>query len=338
MHVRQCDYYFALFQQLAFAHLVAALSRIGLPAKTGSLELDKVVVIREVSFYALAIALLYFALQDVEPDDDSLGVDHIYVSFWEACMLFGGYLLYVVVCAKMDTIVDFLSIGKQSIPQQSRTVYGAIEESEVPRDMPYVTKYDDLSDEPKSNWNHVEYTMPSESFLSERIASNSEGLRNQPSSLSSTASFRLQDMSFRRSVEMVDKNNSLVNLIKHTERPTNIFTMYDIEDNEVCIQLRIITAGTMAISHPFFFSRQATGVLKCFLWQQSPFYTNARFGSHAWHLRWFTITSEYLSSVPDRLDSERHTMRYPRFKQLQVDNSRLIIRMVNPLPYKRDCT
>ena len=89
--------------------------------------LDKPIVIREVGFYALAIALLYFALQDVEPtDDDLLGVDHIYVSFWEAAMMFGGYILYVIVCANMDAIVAFCTSTTEKLTITGQTGYGAI--------------------------------------------------------------------------------------------------------------------------------------------------------------------------------------------------------------------
>lgn len=69
---------------------------------------------REVGFYALAIILLYIALQDVRPaPDDPTGPDHIYVSFWEACMVFSGYIIYVIVCANMEAIVAFFSKAKE---------------------------------------------------------------------------------------------------------------------------------------------------------------------------------------------------------------------------------
>jgi hypothetical protein len=40
--------------------------------------------------------------------------------------------------------------------------------------------------------------------------------------------------------------------------------------------------------------------LQCFLWQQSVFYTMAFFGSHAWSLKWFMITPDRISNIPDR--------------------------------------
>jgi hypothetical protein len=75
-------------------------------ARSGQLQLDKAIVIREVGFYGLSIVLLFIALRDRRPtDDDELGDDHLYISFFDACILFGGYIAYVAVCANMDFIV-----------------------------------------------------------------------------------------------------------------------------------------------------------------------------------------------------------------------------------------
>ena len=102
-------------------------------ARSGQLQLDKAVVIREVGFYGLSIALLYFALQDRHPaDDDEVGDDHIFINFFDACAVFGGYILYVIVCAKMDDIVALLSCGTYTqTPDGGNTInsksYGAVE-------------------------------------------------------------------------------------------------------------------------------------------------------------------------------------------------------------------
>ena len=79
-------------------------------SKTGKLKLDKAIVTREVGFYALGIVLLYMALQDVKVDpDDPNGPEHIYISFWEATVVFSGYIFYVLVCANMKTVVDWVN-------------------------------------------------------------------------------------------------------------------------------------------------------------------------------------------------------------------------------------
>lgn len=76
----------------------------------------------------------------------------------------------------------------------------------------------------------------------------------------------------------------------------------------------------------------------CFLWQKSIFYTKAYFGSHAWHLRWFDFTPFSIVSVPDRQDSEKHQMRYPLFREVEVDENHLLIKIINPNPQKRHYT
>ena len=75
-------------------------------SKTGTLQLDRAIVTREVGFYVLSIVLLFWALQDskVDPEDPD-GPEHIFISFWEAFVLFCGYLLYVLVCANMEQVV-----------------------------------------------------------------------------------------------------------------------------------------------------------------------------------------------------------------------------------------
>ena len=107
-------------------------------AKTGSLKLDRAIVMREVGFYALAITTLYVALQDSRPDEsDDSGIEHIYISFNEACLVFGGYVLYVIVCANMEAVVAcFTKVKAKSDSLRDAVLkdskgYGAISTSKV---------------------------------------------------------------------------------------------------------------------------------------------------------------------------------------------------------------
>jgi hypothetical protein len=99
-------------------------------AKTGKLQLDRAIVTREVGFYALAIALLYYALQDHRPlESDPDGPDHIFISFHEACLVFSGYIAYVIVCANMDAVVGFFTRQHRTIKDTlhgEHVTYGAI--------------------------------------------------------------------------------------------------------------------------------------------------------------------------------------------------------------------
>lgn len=78
--------------------------------KSKVLKLDRKMVVREVGFYALSIALLAYALSEsrvvVDEGEDNGGNEdeRIYVSFWKAAFLFGGYILYVVICANMEFV------------------------------------------------------------------------------------------------------------------------------------------------------------------------------------------------------------------------------------------
>ena len=78
--------------------------------------------------------------------------------------------------------------------------------------------------------------------------------------------------------------------------------------------------------------------LRCFMWQRSIFYTKAYFGSHAFHLRWFTITPNRIVSVPNRQEPEKHIIVYPLFDEIQIDADRLIINLVHPVEGRRDFT
>ena len=75
-------------------------------AKSGSLELDRAIVTREVCFYALSIGLLWYVVHDVEQID---GEEHIFISFFDSCLLVSLYIAYVFVCANFEPIVKLFS-------------------------------------------------------------------------------------------------------------------------------------------------------------------------------------------------------------------------------------
>ena len=81
-------------------------------SRNEAVQLNKAIVTQEVGFYLLSIILLYIALQDHKPVPFDTE-EHIFIDFWEACMLFGGYILYVIVCANFNTIVKKLSPSSQ---------------------------------------------------------------------------------------------------------------------------------------------------------------------------------------------------------------------------------
>jgi hypothetical protein len=97
-------------------------------AKSGKLELDRAIVTREVFFYALSIVLLYAALQDKRPVPDDT-VDHIYISFFDAALIFSGYLLYIVVLVNMEALMKLLRRSEPGLVER-KDDYGS---TNVPR-------------------------------------------------------------------------------------------------------------------------------------------------------------------------------------------------------------
>lgn len=77
--------------------------------------------------------------------------------------------------------------------------------------------------------------------------------------------------------------------------------------------------------------------MSLFLWQRSYFYNKSKFATKGWNLRWFTFKAASVSSVPDRANFHNHRIVYPHFKEIDVDEDRLIIRIINPDPMKRNC-
>ena len=57
---------------------------------------------------------------------------------------------------------------------------------------------------------------------------------------------------------------------------------------------------------------------------------------HAWQLRWFTINSTQISSIPDRTNSEYQQIVYPPFATFEVDESHLLLK-INTGGTRRDC-
>ncbi|KAG7368186.1 CaCA family Na+/Ca+ antiporter [Nitzschia inconspicua] len=279
-------------------------------SKTGKLILDKAIVTREVGFYALGIMLLYFALQDAKPlPENPDGVKHIFISFWEATLVFSGYILYVIVCANMDAIVKCVSNAQKAVQKTITTSgtssYGSMT-SKKDIDlgpMEYVTAKRNLSEEPEGNWKAVDYYVP-------RISTDAA-----LSQVSGAVSLRRGSIANSiRTSTFSHTHNILRNFIATEERPTEIHNLYDVQMND--------------------FKNE----LSCFLFQKSLFYTMSYFGSNAWQLRWFTISPDKVISVPDRGNPDEHRMRYPHFKAIEVDENRLIINIVNPIEGKHDHT
>lgn len=114
-----------------------------------TLVLDKKIIAREVGFYALSIFLLYMALSDSRPvDDDTTGSNHIYISFFSACTLFGGYIAYVLVCSYFESICALFG-GAESGETEA---LNKSKRHNTPIDVPNLPFMKQVLNEPKENW------------------------------------------------------------------------------------------------------------------------------------------------------------------------------------------
>ena len=207
-------------------------------AKSGKLELDKAIVIREVFFYALGIVLLYLALQDTQPVDDDVE-DHIFISFPEACMVFSGYIAYVLVCAYMDKVVAFFTrlfqqeaYGKGTAKVDYGSIRYATQASFHIEKMPFLQERHSISHEPAGNFKSVELYRThsggdhSVVVLDKRTssgASQGEGLLRdrRRGSLGNT---------LRRMASRASERGSTFKrfeFLMHTEKPSDEHALYD---------------------------------------------------------------------------------------------------------------
>ena len=80
------------------------------------LVLDKIMLLREVTFYGLSIWLLYVALSESKMvtsqngnNGEEVQQDIVVVPFWKSCLVFGEYILYVVFCSNMTRIIHLFN-------------------------------------------------------------------------------------------------------------------------------------------------------------------------------------------------------------------------------------
>ena len=92
--------------------------------------------------------------------------------------------------------------------------------------MAFVTTRKNLSSEPAENWDAVEYFV-------------SGGLDQSITSLDTTDSKESRGW-FNESLRQSSQMESVVNLLKHTGRPSGVHSLHDVEANEVSRSTRIL--------------------------------------------------------------------------------------------------
>ncbi|KAL7530232.1 hypothetical protein ACHAXR_003376 [Thalassiosira sp. AJA248-18] len=334
--------------------------------KSKVLVLDRRMVVREVVFYGLSIALLYVALSESRIDADYDGneedgvyeYERIYVSFWKACLLFGGYILYVVVCANMKFVEKCIhqfmvcfrfmrgeagvespnnttedSRGKTSDPDGNTQSDYQLEMMDCVSNLdpsPHCsigacTSFGSVHyksfDDPELHQLPFIYNVTTEPVENwENTPKSDENIVITNSSLSSNCKNAANNS--------IKKKRSILSAAIHKSfqliKANHLLCRddYPVEINDV-YELT---------------SNEGSHEIGCFMWQRSIFYTKAYFGSHAFHLRWFAITPQRIVSMPDRQEPDKHVIVYPLFDEIHVDERRLIIYIVNPLEGRRDFT
>ena len=323
-----------------------------LSSRTGKLKLDGAILAREVGFYALSIILLMIALRDTRPhEDDPDGPEFIYIDFADGLMLFAAYCLYVLVCANYDAMLALMQQTKDKWRALSKDdkEYGSMSSSsssrkvtiDIPHTLPFLRH---VVRDPAENFvtpasrRHLleaaKSTHDEESRVSLYITK--DGGEHSDSAMTAKPSAPLLSMSSRQSAisenSTQHRNSSLLarsvktmastfsegvslrlfDLMVDIEKPTDARDIFDIEKNE--------------------FDER----LSCFLWQRSLFYNKAKIAMGGWHLRWFSFTHDMMASVPNRKQYNRHTLIYKRFYSFEVDENRLIIKLVASSEKHRD--
>lgn len=267
-----------------------------LASRNNQLALSPAIVLREVFFYGLSLALLLVAVRDrrFKEDDGSEEYRSIFIQWSDAYLLLAGYVLYVLVCAFYDKIVDFflLLVGHREVKVDPTTLPATINETDasniVLASIPFLRP---LTREPRSNFYRpgdlqtIDLVRASSSqSIGSNFAKEYESLKPVYSNMDH------QRLSSRLCTFMIDSKKP---------KPSKEHGLQDLTENQ-------------------------DGSFSCFLWQQSAFYDKARIGLSAWQLRWFTFSSEIATSVPDRSHQAR-VSTYPLFQQVEIDESHLVL-------------
>ena len=307
------------------------------------LVLDKTMVVREVGFYALSIILLYVALSEKVWNKND-GIERINVSLWKACLLFGGYLLYVVVCVYMEQIIAVIGfvlawekepkpILKEKPPEEVTisdswyNIYGESDGSNL-RSLESAmscgsVRCRNFHDEDLHQLPFI-YNLTTEPVENFEAAMGNKSTNDSFSAEGSIISGGVT-ISTEDSVNTKQANRDRVR--KFLGKFRKPFKMLRCKaDSPDWVNSDVLE----------FTNDDNTSGMRCYLWERSFFYSKARARAHAFHLRWFTITSQRISSVPDRNSPTKHVTIYPLFDEMHVDVKRLIIHLVNPVEGKRD--
>ena len=117
--MRFLRYAMQIFNQLAIC------AGAVLASKNKKLVLDPICLFRDISFYTISLIFLYNALLDRRVGDDN--VERVYIQKFDAYLLVGWYIVYVLVCANYDRILYLLRIDQEPEELEEQSHYEAFE-------------------------------------------------------------------------------------------------------------------------------------------------------------------------------------------------------------------
>lgn len=206
-------------------------------SRSGSLKLDPMILAREVGFYALSILLLYVALlqkqdngdvgKEVSDDvtENSSEDKYLRVSFWGSAVLFGAYIVYVWVCARLNYLISLVrkysSIG---------TCQNDVTADESGHEVELQSCY--------SN-NANLFDIYDATFFVHEPEKNFEGREPpiQPSSSSRSLIARSLLVAVSAAEEQLPASSGLRNLenVLSREKPSDVHGLFDLEIDEVSL-------------------------------------------------------------------------------------------------------
>jgi K+-dependent Na+/Ca+ exchanger-like protein len=278
-------------------------------AKNNCLKLDPIILVRDISFYAISLVVLFWALSDRRAVDGE-DIKYVYIAWYHGAALISCYLIYVLVCAnfnkwfvpasedKDDIQYSHYEAFETSVPSRQEPKNKELRLSKVSTLMPYVR-------EPSENFHE---SINDEGFMLGGASKPADQLLQTTSSIL-TELYSLQEEpgspEFGRGcIKSMNDKSSLFLLDNFAPTSAEINGIEDIERRDDCLSL--------------------------YLWQRSSFYDKAKIDIHAWELRWFRFSFNKIDSLPrkgsmEEEGEEAHMM--PLITSFDMDKDRLLIKV-----------
>lgn len=274
-------------------------------AKNNCLVLDPRFLYREVFFYLLSLAVMFFVLNQRKPANGD-DVDHLRIHTFDCVMMISCYIAYVLVCSKYDVLLRLFKVKSHQSPgNQIRLIHNEVDEY-----LPPLRRDISLSDV-----NEMPFVRscggqePSENFHSTDLISQQTDIVH-----SSTVWAEL----YCDSCAGEDDVDGVYGRMTQARPKSQFFFFHKITPalNEIQDMNDVERLDNVVSFH---------------LWHRSSFYDKTKIDIHAWQLRWFSfLDSGSISSVSARtINSHKSTEKtlLPSYNSFEIDEARLLIKI-----------